>query len=132
MERNNLPKEPEALWALLADVLNALEDAGESPTLEGWDTEGRDVDDRTYLPGIRRQPEDGHCWHRRITWNADNSTRWVATEGGTWEWPETERTARLNELAKVAKEIKRAGDGSLLRNPERVFRMVSDLAEQAT
>lgn len=72
---NSLPDEPEALWALLADVLQALEDAGEDPRLEGFSGT-----DRAFLPGIRRTPESGK-WYQQVTWNADGDCRWTYTGG---------------------------------------------------
>lgn len=68
--QTELPEEPGALWALLADVLTALEEQGEEPKLEGHDN------GPVYAPGIRRTANDGR-WHRMVEWtNASGQWRW--------------------------------------------------------
>lgn len=63
-----LPQDTETLWALLADVMTALEEAGEDIRLE--------VDKQSGTSAIRRTPGHG-AWARKVEWT--NST-------GAWRW----------------------------------------------
>ncbi|MFG3718229.1 hypothetical protein ACGF8D_10570 [Streptomyces massasporeus] len=109
----NLPKNPEALWALLADVLQGLEEAAEDPKLEGghdWREHG--AKDRT--PGIRRTCI-GRPWRRMVEWtNASGSWRWTYTGQGSWQWPDAEEmgalAARADRLIEKADQSEGAGE----------------------
>ena len=82
----NLPQDPDQLWALLADVLQALDVLGEAPQLDGSNLR------RDPLPGrpaaIRRTHPTGGWEPARVTWNPDGSCRWTDLHHGTWQWPD--------------------------------------------
>ncbi|WP_369228760.1 hypothetical protein AB5J56_00045 [Streptomyces sp. R21] len=93
---SQLPTAPPALWAPLADVLQALHHAGEAPQLEGahdWRLQPTD-----HTPGIRRTPEHG-AWQRMVEWNTDGTCRWTAVQGGIWQWPGAAQLRAVEALA---------------------------------
>lgn len=81
----NLPQDPDQLWALLADVLQALDGLGEAPQLDGSNLR------RDHLPGrpaaIRRTHPIGGWGPARVKWNPDGSCRWTDLHHGSWQWP---------------------------------------------
>ncbi|MEU8868029.1 hypothetical protein [Streptomyces umbrinus] len=101
-ELSALPTSTPALWALLADVLQALQRAGEGPRLEGahdWRLQPTD-----HSPGIRRTPEHG-TWQGMVTWNSDGACRWTAVQGGSWQWPGLARLAAAGDVADQARTL---------------------------
>ncbi|MFJ3445954.1 hypothetical protein ACIPM2_32825 [Streptomyces sp. NPDC086081] len=80
-----LPQDPDQLWALLADVLQALDQLGQAPQLDGSNLR------RDHLPGhhaaIRRTCPIGGWGPVRVTWNPDGARRWTDLHHGTWQWP---------------------------------------------
>ncbi|MGW5136794.1 hypothetical protein [Streptomyces sp. NPDC004135] len=80
-----LPRDPDQLWALLADVLQALDLHGEAPQLGGSNLR------RDHLPGhqatIHRTHPTGGWGPVRVKWNPDGARRWTDLHHGTWQWP---------------------------------------------
>ncbi|GGY05196.1 hypothetical protein GCM10010358_68240 [Streptomyces minutiscleroticus] len=79
-----LPQDPDQLWALLADVLQALEILGQAPQLDGSNQRRSNLPGRP--PAIRSTPATGN-WEKRVEWNPDGACRWSATRSVTWQWP---------------------------------------------
>lgn len=81
----NLPQDPDQLWALLADVLQALDQLGQAPQLDGSNLR------RTHLLGspaaIRRTDPVGGWGPVRVQWNPDGACRWTDLHHGDWQWP---------------------------------------------
>jgi hypothetical protein len=81
----NLPQDPDQLWALLADVLQALDQHGQAPQLDGSNLR------RAHLPGrpaaIRRTDPAGGWGPVRVMWNPDGACRWTDLHHGSWQWP---------------------------------------------
>ncbi|MFI2415189.1 hypothetical protein [Streptomyces sp. NPDC018947] len=80
----HLPQDPDQLWALLADVLQALDLLGEAPQLDGSNL-------RRHLPGrpaaIRRTDPTGGWGPVRVKWSPDGACRWTDLRHGSWQWP---------------------------------------------
>ncbi|WP_309032650.1 hypothetical protein [Streptomyces alfalfae] len=80
-----LPQDRDQLWALLADVLQALDQLGQAPQLDGSNLR------RTHLLGspaaIRRTDPTGGWGPVRVKWNPDGAGRWTDLHHGHWQWP---------------------------------------------
>ncbi|MFI1401079.1 hypothetical protein [Streptomyces sp. NPDC020681] len=98
-----LPTEPEALWALPADVLQALHEHGEDPRLKGahdWR-----LQPANHAPGIHREPSAGN-WRRMVEWtNSTGAWHWTALHGTAWQWPGGQDMATLCQLADQASAL---------------------------
>ncbi|MFJ7105666.1 hypothetical protein [Streptomyces albogriseolus] len=81
----NLPQDPDQLWSLLADVLQALDQLGQAPQLDGSNLR------RAHLLGrpvaIRRTDPAGGWGPVRVQWNPDGACRWTDLHHGDWQWP---------------------------------------------
>jgi hypothetical protein len=76
---SDLPQEPDRLWELLADVLQALQEAGEGPKLEEY--KDWRINPKDYEPGVRRTADDGR-WDRKVAWtNVSGTWRWTYRKG---------------------------------------------------
>ncbi|WP_331763497.1 hypothetical protein [Streptomyces anthocyanicus] len=80
-----LPQDPDQLWALLADVLQALDQHGQAPQLDGSNLR------RAHLLGrpaaIRHTDPTGGWGPVRVQWNPDGACRWTDLHHGSWQWP---------------------------------------------
>lgn len=79
-----LPQDPDQLWALLADVLQALDQLDQAPQLDGSNLR------RNHLLGrpaaIRRTDPTAGWGSVRVKWNPDGAGRWTDLHHGSWQW----------------------------------------------
>ncbi len=81
----NLPQDPDQLWALLADVLQALDLYGQAPQLDGSNLRRDHL--LGYPAAIRRTHPIYGGGPTRVKWNPDGAHRWTDLHHGTWHWP---------------------------------------------
>jgi hypothetical protein len=80
-----LPQDPDQLWALLADVLQALDLHGQAPQPDGSNL--RRSPALGSPAAIRRTHPVGGYGPVRVQWNPDGAHRWTDVHHGTWHWP---------------------------------------------